>query len=642
MKSFFLLTVMVLAAIVPAAPALASVNPAIDQAIHIAIENGAHRDTQWLRLGHWKPRGPIRRLVRSEYLSEADGENGFFLSPRGKQDPAEELRATLRAFAVPISQTPNQDETQHAQCLFPARFKWAVRNLKWNEVVQNSGGSVLPCEARRSWKQRLDAEGVSLVFASAYLSNAASMFGHTFLKFHSKENRGARDLLDYGVNFAADTGADGGATFALRGLFGLYPGRFSMQPFHQTLRTYANLEGRDLVEYRLNLTQDELDFFIDHLFELERTYFDYYFLTENCSYFLLAAVETARPSMNLSDVFWYEVIPADSVRVVAQTPGLVTSTRYRPSLMALFRTQASELSLDEARFAKDVIDGGKTDGWSEASTPALDLALDYGAVRATSDTKYDDINHRLRAERARRGGASPVTRTVEPKRPEQGHDPARVGLLAELPTDTDSARARLGLQLRFAYHDRLSLDDGYLRGTTLEVMRTTIFNDDRNPANVRVREVTVLDILSAQPRDPFAQPFSWRASFGFKEPLLSKSLGPFLSAGLGTTFSFTKYLWVSALVSGEALSNPDLENRTPLAGGPQLIATFFLHPRFKLGADYSYFFSINRGGHDEILKVEAAWAPLKNLEVRVGFNEAVIHDTRRGDWSAKIYQHLLF
>ena len=120
-----------------------------------------------------------------------------------------------------------------------------------------------------------------------------------------------------------------------------------MQPFHQTLRTYANLEGRDLVEYRLALTQAELDFFIDHLFELERTYFDYYFLTENCSYFLLAAIETVRPSLELSNVFWYEVIPADSVRVVARTPGLVTSTRYRPALMTLFRAQASELGTAE-------------------------------------------------------------------------------------------------------------------------------------------------------------------------------------------------------------------------------------------------------------------------------------------------------
>lgn len=614
----------------------------LETAIESAIQNGSAHDIQWLRLGHWKPRGFVRGLIRSQYRSEADGENGFFLSPNGKNHPDEELRATLRAFAAPLASLPNQDETQHAQCLFPARFKWAANKLAWDDVIRKNGGSVLPCEARRSWKERLGANGVSLVFASAYLSNAASMFGHTFLKFHSKENHGARDLLDYGVNFAADTGSDGGATFALRGLFGLYPGRFSMQPFHQTLRTYANLEGRDLVEYRLNLTQDELDFFIDHLFELERTYFDYYFLTENCSYFLLAAIETARPSVSLSDVFWYEVIPADSVRVVARTPDLVTSTRYRPSLMALFRAQASDLGVAEARFAKDVIDGGKTEGWSEASTAALDLALDYGAVRATSDTKFDDINHRLRAERARRGGASPVTRAVEPKRPEEGHDPARLGLLTEIPTESSSARARLGVQLRFAYHDRLSLDDGYLRGTTLEVMRTTIFNDEQDPSRIRVREVTVLDILSAQPRDPFAQPFSWRASFGLREPRLSKSLGPFLNAGLGTTIAFTKYLWVTGLISGEALSNPDLENRTPLMGGPQVIATFFLHPRFKLGADYSYFFAINRGGHDEVLKIEAAWAPLKNLELRAGFDEAVIHGTRRGEWSAKIYQHLLF
>lgn len=617
-------------------------NGAIESAIEQALQNGAAEDTQWLRLGHWKPRGPVRRIFRSKYRSEADGENGFFLSPDGKNNPAAELTATLRAFATPLQ---GGDESQHTQCLFPARFKWAVQTLRWDKVLESAGGAVLPCEARKSWKRQLNAEGVSLVFAAAYLGNAASMFGHTFLKFHSKENRGGRDLLDYGVNFAADTGSDGGAAFALRGLFGFYPGYFSMQPYHQTLRTYANLEGRDLVEYRLALTQEELDFFIDHLFELERTNFDYYFLTENCSYFLLAAIETVRPSLELSDVFWYEVIPADSVRVVARTPGLVTSTRFRPALMTLFRAQATKLGTSEARFAKDVIDGGKTEDWSEISTAALDLAIDYGAVRAfraTDDKRYDEINHRLRTERARRGEPSSPAKPIEFKRPEEGHDPARVGFLTEIPTDTAAARARLGLQLRFAYHDRLSFDDGYLRGTTLEVLRTTVFNDDQDPSRIRVREVTVLDILSAQPRDPFSQPLSWKASFGFREPFGSQSLGPFLSGGLGTTLAFSKYLWITGLVSGEALSNPDLENHTPFSVGPQAIATLFLHSQFKVGADYSYFFEIHRDGHDEVLKLEAAWAPLKNLELRVGYSEANLHETRRGDWNAKIYQHLLF
>ena len=493
---------------------------------------------------------------------------------------------------------------------------------------------------------------MSLVFASPYLGNAGSMFGHTFLKIHSRGNQAGKDLLDYGISFAAETGNDGGARFALQGIFGFYPGLFTMQPFHESLKSYSNLEGRDLVEYKIRFTPEELDFFVDHLFELERTFFDYYFLTENCAYFLLEALEAAKPEVNLSDFFWYEVIPADSVRVVARSPGLVESTKYRPSLMAMFRAQASRLSDSDLQFAKDVVDvdvadknfanDGMLKKLHEASTSALDLAMDYGAVRATSNPKYDELNYRLRVERAKRPERSAPYEIPTMGRPEEGHDPARIGLLTEIPTDHDSARARLGLQFRFAYHDRLSNDEGYLKGTTLEVFRMTAFTDERDPAHVDFREVAILDIFSAQARDRFAQPLSWRASFGFREPLLTRSMGPYLNGGAGTTFQFTKYLWITALLNGEILSNPDLEPRFPVHLGPRLVATGFISQKLKLGIDYGVMRALTASRHYDFLTTELAWAPLKNFEMRVGYSDASVEGIRRSEWSLKLYQHLLF
>lgn len=617
----------------------ASAGADYEQSIDLAIQSGAATNTQWLRLGHWKYR-PLRRLVRPAYRSEADSPE-FFISKNGAYNPESELRATLRAFAQPLTDIPNQDEAQHPQCLYPARFRWALEKIGWKEVMLANQKTILPCRARQAWKKQLDAEGISLVFASAYLNNAASMFGHTFLKFHSRGNGPARDLLDYGVNFAAETGADGGIPYAIFGLGGFYPGRFSMQPFHQTLRTYANLEGRDLIEYRLAFTPEEIDFFVDHLFELERTYFDYYFLSENCSYFLLAALETAKPEISLSDEFWYEVIPADTVRIVARTPGLVTSTKYRPALTTIFRSQAAKLSYRDIMFAKNAIDEQKMDGIENVSTAALDLAIDYGGVRALSGNAFDTINHRLRAERARRGGSSNATKLEIPRRPEEGHDPARLGVLYELPTDA-GARGRLGLQLRLAYHDRLSNDDGYLRGTTLEVFRMTAFNDDRDPQRIRFREFAILDILSTQPRDPFSQPYSWRASFGFREPLGSKSLGPYFNGGFGATFEFGRFLWVTGLLNAEALSNPDLESRTPIHAGPKLIATAFLHRDLKFGVDASWMRALIMARHYDTVTSELAWAPTRNFELRLGHTSSSIEGDRRNEWSAKIYQHLLF
>ncbi len=612
------------------------------------LQTGAAHDPQWLRLGYYQRRGFIRRLFRSEYRSQADGDL-LFLSKTGTIDPVDELRTTLNEFAkplvVPQGKTVAEAEATHAQCMFPARRNWAFKKLGWEKVLNANRVPILGCELRQIWKKRLDADGVSLVFASAYLNNAGSMFGHTFLKFHSKSNGQTKDLLDYGVSFAAETGSDGGVPFALYGLLGFYVGRFTMQPFHETLRTYSNLEGRDLIEYRIRFTPEELDFFIDHLFELERTHFDYYFLTENCAYFLLAALEVAKPEVSLSDEFWYEVIPADSIRVVARTPGLVESTRYRPSLHALFRAQADRLSKDDIRFARDVVQNGQSENLPElknASTAALDLALDYGAVRAAGDPAFDKLNHKLRAERAARGGASPITTVKTPRLIEEGHDPARVGILFEMPIGHDSARGRMGLQTRFAYHDRLSNDDGYLRGTSLEVLRMTALTDDRDPSRVRLREIAVLDVFSSQARDAFSKPVSWRASLGVREPLYARSLGPYVSAGAGYTFEFTRYLWLTTLLDAEALFNPDLENNSALYVGPRLLATVFASEKLKIGIDYAMMRPVIPARRYDLFSTEIAWAPLRNLELRVGYTDAQLEGARRSDWNVKIFQHLLF
>ncbi len=623
--------------------------------IETVVASGAPYQSQWLRLGHWRPRGFLRSLYQSKFLSAADGDD-FFISSSGKEDPAAELRATLYAFSRPLGETPGSDEAFHAQCRYPARRKWAFEHLKWHEQLRNTSVGILPCKGRQLWKEKLGAEGLSLVFASAYLGNAASMFGHTFLKFHSKENRTGRELLDYGVNFAAETGGEtnGRPPIAVYGLVGLYPGRFTMQPYHQTLRTYSNLEGRDLIEYKLDFSNDELDFFIDHLFELERTHFDYYFLTENCSYFLLAAIEAARPDLELSRFFRYAVIPADTVRVVSRVPGLVTSVKYRPSLETTFRDQLATLSSTlSSTFSSTEIEfaGLLTAPQSRASVAtrsgqataaALDLAIDYGALRAAKDPSFNEINHILRSERATRAEAFLKIKTRREARPEQGHNPARVGALIELPREGESSQRRLGLQFRFAYHDRLSKDDGYLRGTTLEVLRATIFQHDEQSSWFQIREVTILEILSAEPRSLFSQPISWRGAVGFRSPAESESLGPYVGGGAGTTIGFSDFAWFTALVDGEALVHPDLENRFWLAAGPRLISTFFLHEDLKLGFEYEIKRALTIGRHVDLATLELAWSAQQNFEIRIGYRDQSTEGLRRSEWFAKIYQHLMF
>ena len=92
------------------------------------------------------------------------------------------------------------------------------------------------------------------------------MFGHTLLRIDTREGR---DLLGWAVNFAGATGNDGGIVYAARGLTGGYQGYFSVVPYYEKVKSYGDWENRDIWEYDLALTPDELRLLIDHLWELE-------------------------------------------------------------------------------------------------------------------------------------------------------------------------------------------------------------------------------------------------------------------------------------------------------------------------------------------------------------------------------------
>ncbi|MCB0370155.1 MAG: DUF4105 domain-containing protein, partial [Bdellovibrionales bacterium] len=225
-------------------------------------------DPQWLKLGHY------HQSSEGHYLSKIQG--NFFISPDGNTNPLSELIVTIETFI----------NNPMSQCKYPARFKWLKQKLQIDQESYH-------CSELASWKKKLGAKEIYIVFAAGDLNNPGSSFGHTFIRLHNPNS--SSELLDYGVNFAAYTENDSGALYALKGLFGFYKGSYSMLPYHQKIREYTNLEGRDLWEYKLDLSPDEVDFIIDHLLELDGSYSYYYFSDENCSYQILELLNIVRP-----------------------------------------------------------------------------------------------------------------------------------------------------------------------------------------------------------------------------------------------------------------------------------------------------------------------------------------------------------
>ncbi len=103
--------------------------------------------------------------------------------------------------------------------------------------------------------QRVNPKSASLIFPSFYPNSPASMFGHTLLRlegdFHSS-------LLAYAVNYSAIPEDDFALIYTFKGIFGYYKGIYTAMPYYDKVREYSDIERRDIGEYNLNLTAEEV------------------------------------------------------------------------------------------------------------------------------------------------------------------------------------------------------------------------------------------------------------------------------------------------------------------------------------------------------------------------------------------------
>lgn len=471
----------------------------------------------------------------------------------------------------------------HPQCAFPARFAWLAAAL------ETAGDAIprVPCPALDAWRADLGpVAGVSLIFPEAYMNNPASMFGHTLLRLDrappdAHEDR--RDLLAYAVNFAADTGDDGGALFAVKGLTGLYPGTFSLWPYYEKVQQYGDWERRDIWEYRLALAPAEIERLLLHVFELRQVRFDYFFFDENCSYQLLGLLEVARPGLALRDRFHGWAIPADTVRAVLGETGLAAEPAWRPSAATRIAARARALPPGARRLARDLASGARPPGDpAVAALPAderaslLLLAYDLLRLDARAETAGGDGPRSLALLRARRATGvrgDPVPGARRPRvSPDAGHPPARVRVGAGVRGE----RAFVELRARPAFHDLLDPPGGYLPGAEIDFLDVAL---RYHPAHgdLDLHALTLLEIVSLAPRDGLFRPVSWRVRTGLTSRLVPRSGGGQgdawfwdLAGGAGLAAPLGERALAYAFAEAQAESSPHLSPAFAIGPGASL------------------------------------------------------------------------
>ena len=539
-------------------------------------------DPQWLRLLHVKPN------LWGHPESQIDGP-AFFLAADGKYNSLAELEATLKGL-YQADFTSSEEEA--VACRFPARAFFLRTHL-----AEAATWPDRRCPHFQSWFQTLRGTSISLVFSSYYLNNPSSQFGHTFLRVNKAPNAktGERfELLDYGLNFAANANTTNPFIYTYNGLFGGFPGVFTTQPYYYKVREYNNAEARDLWQYELSIPTSGVDLIVAHFWELGPTSADYWYLTENCSYFVLTLLEVGDPNLNLTDRLKKYVIPTDTVQVVWNTPGLVKSLTFRPSTRTELFARLRELSEEEKNWVATTVatrklQPGLSSWTSVRQQKTLDAAIDhmdyrYSVAIQKRGTPEEQFKNQLLGLRSQIPEITERLKIEPPVReaPQSGHGSRAVSFGV---SDSDSQGGSALFHYRFAFHDFLDPRVGYPEYAQI-IFFDFGFAYFEKTRHLEMNRLTLFEVASLTPYSQFSNSLSWNLHVGteaLRHPDCLNCQAGVVTGGAGYSIQLADDpLWVGYLglkggvfytTSGGASDNGERADfpRWLLGVGPHLI-----------------------------------------------------------------------
>ena len=439
-----------------------------------------------------------------------------FINPDGRSNPEKEMIATLNGFF-----SNDLDQNTHALCRYPARFQWLAEALSIDVTL-------LPqpqCEHLQNYSNSLHYVGATLVFSNYYMNNPASLFGHSFLRMKRPlEKRNDKSLMDDVVNFSAFLPEDPGPFIPIKGLMGMFPGKFALLPYYSKIQEYNNSESRDLWEYDLNLTESELRMLELMLWELGPTSIDYYFLDDNCSFVMLSLLEAVRPSLNLTGRFKLYAVPSDTVRAVADVPGMVEAVHYRPSSLSRYRSRFELLTPAEQTLMETIVSNNAENPsiWNdcpkECQARVIDAGLEFIDFKeklsgSAIPEKFAKLRGSLLIRRAQTGIQTRITE-IKPQssQPTIGHIGNALALGAGYGRDDKPI-----LQLRWkpALHELAENSEGYSDAMSISFLDNS-WEIDGEKSTFNLKSLHIVEITFIPEEIPLIPQLGWHIDTGYK------------------------------------------------------------------------------------------------------------------------------
>lgn len=517
-------------------------------------------------------------------------DNAFFMEPSGKWNPEKEWNVFYRSLEA--LENAGRDlslkeslSPKDIRCRFPNRWTFAQERRK------EAGLEVWPspnCTHLNYFLSRSVAQKVALSFASLYPGGPSSMFGHTFLRLFKNDvssSQGGMGFHDVSFNYAAVPDSNGPIDYMLKGLFGGFGGALLTFPLYYKIQEYSQAEQRDIWEYRLNFSPEEIQWIVRGVWEIAPHKIDYYYFDDNCAFVMLQLMEMGRPSLDFVYQFPFWVVPSDTVRAVYDTPNLVENVAYYPSTTKKSSLRLANLDPLETQFFEILVDKRDSFGPSEVCVNAkqthskcfdsltdaqkrkiLDALLDHldsqFKVSGTLAPKaIASIRTDLLSQRAAIGG---TTEKVSPQipwneSPHRAHKSHQLGVGVGLWKTSKVIQSPVTLiKWRPALTSPVAASRGLSRNMSIGFMDTEIHARNQS---VDLHKFTLFEVNSMEPWQEFDQSTSWRLHLGFERTSTPRVDSEQISLGGAMGFTVGSSAWQAFSRAGTAVGTMRIQNQ---------------------------------------------------------------------------------
>jgi len=482
------------------------------------------------------------------------------------------------------------------------------------------------------WNQKGKVTSVSIYFATGYFGNPASFFGHPLLKFNSDGIESP--LNDTSLNYGANTPEnENPVLYVLKGLFGGYKASFSHLRFFHHNHNYIENDMRDLWEFKLNLKPDEIEYIVDHTWEILGQDHPYFFLLDNCAY---------RMGELLEEVFHKEllfrnrlyVIPVDlftNLALETREDGspIVKEIKRTPSRYSRLSEKYNSLGPTQKKIVKDLIENTEFSNLdyqkqnAQEKVQIIDTLMDYFSFRQLKESNpqlYAEARSNTIKERFQipeKANFSFYDRGLRAQSPHLGVNTFNVKLTQGQSYFNGAFQE---INLRQALYDELNPSVGRPDNTSLVVF------DTRLQVSAREIELRQLDIfrisnLSVPETDlPGESKMSWKAQLGIKSQslLCHQCQVGFFTGGVGHTLAATKNISIYAL--GKINFQTELNSFGTLSVGPEIGSFLELFPIWKISASYEQeLFQNGQKSRFDVWKVEHRFGNSPFWDIRLQY-----------------------